>query len=78
MKTTANKVWFKLSRQSSPYNPSLKWHVEYYRENKTLLASQYFKTRKEAQANIDCTIEQGIAGFPIGDRLPYTTYEQLP
>ena len=56
----------------------MKWHVEYYQYDKTRSSSEYFRTQKEAQWNIDNSINRGHRGFPIGDKMAYTEYRQLP
>ncbi len=72
-----DKTFYTVTRETSKYNKYMKWHLQYYRENKTLLASQWFKTQKEAIARVDHSIWRGKQGFPIGNRMSYTDYEPL-
>ena len=72
-----NKAYYTLKRETSKYNKYMKWHVEYYRDDKTLLASDWFKTQKAAKQNIELSIYRGKKGFPIGDRMSFTEYEEL-
>ena len=77
MTKTFGKVFYTLKRETSKYNKYMKWHVEYYREDKTLNASEWFKTRKEAKQNIDHSIWRGQKGFPIGNSMSFTEYTPL-
>jgi len=72
-----NKAYYTLKRETSKYNKYMKWHVQYYRYDKTPLASNWFKTQKEAQYHVDHSIWRGKQGFAIGDRISFTEYEEL-
>ena len=74
---TLNKVFYTLKRETSQYNKYMKWHVGYYRDNKTTLASMWFRTQCEAQADVDRSISRGKKGFLIGDRISFTEYSAL-
>ena len=78
MEKTHDKAYYTLKRETSKYNKYMKWHVQYYRFDKSLLSSIYFKTRKLAQYNIERSISRGSHGFPIGNRMTYTSYSELP
>jgi len=74
MKECHNKAFYKLKRETSQYNKYMKWHVEYFREDGSLLYSDWFKTEREGKANIEHSIWRGRQGFPIGDSMNYTEY----
>ena len=72
-----NKAYYTIKRETSKYNKHMKWHVEFYRDDKTPLASEWFKTQKQAQWCIDHSIWRGKQGFPIGNHISYTEYLPL-
>jgi len=74
---TINKVYYTIKRETSKYNKYMKWHLELYHEDKSLLSSEYCKTRKLAQNIIDRAIDRGRKGFPIGNRLSYSEYFEM-
>lgn len=77
-KENHNKRFWEIRRETSQYNKYMKWHVLFYRADKTELASQWFKTEKKAQGCVEDSIRRGKEGFPIGNMMSYTTYEKLP
>ncbi len=72
-----NKAFYQIKRETSKYNKYMKWHLELFRENKTLLSSEYFRTEREALASIERSKQTGKEGFPIGDHLSYTDYTEM-
>ena len=70
-------VFYEIKRETSKYNKYMKWHVSMFREDKSLLSSEHFKTQKEAISSIDRAKWRGQRGFPIGDKLFYTNYEEV-
>ncbi len=73
-KESHNVAYYELLRETSKYNKYMRWHVKYYLENKTLVASDWFKTEREAQESIETAIYRGRQGFPIGKMLSFTEY----
>ncbi len=73
-----SKVFYTIKRETSKYNKYMKWHLELFREDKTLLSSEYTKTQKEAKRIIERAVNSGKRGFPIGNRMTYTNYYPLP
>jgi len=72
-----NTAYYTVKRETSEYNKYMKWHVLFYREDRTLLSSQHFKTQKDAQYCITHAIWKGQQGFPIGNHLSFTKYQVL-
>ncbi len=77
MKESHNEGFWEIKRETSQYNKYMKWHVLFYHADKTEYCSQWFKTEKQAQWCVDHSIWRGKKGFPIGDTMSYTTYQQL-
>ena len=69
-----NKAYYTLKRETSKYNKYMKWHLEYFREDGSLLSSEYFKTKNAATISLNNAVLRGQQGFPIGDRLSFTNY----
>ncbi len=69
-----NVGYYEFKRETSKYNKYMKWHVVYYLDDKTPLASDWFRTEREAQESIEKAIYRGKAGFPIGEMMSYTEY----
>lgn len=66
---------YELRRETSQYNKYMKWRVIfYYSIGGTILASDYFRTRREAEYRIERMIRQGKEGFPIGNKIIYSDY----
>jgi len=61
-------IKFKIIRRTSAYNKYIKWFRECYREDKTLLSSSGYRTRKEAE-NFGL-----LDKMPIGNRIVITHY----
>lgn len=72
-----NKGFIELRRETSKYNKYMKWRVITYREDMTLLASEYYRTRKKAEQHIETSVFRGKHGFPIGNRLSFTDYTMI-
>ena len=72
-----NKGFYEIKRETSKYNKYMKWHLIFYREDKSMLASEYFRTEKEARASVEHSIWRGAQGFPIGNRMSYTSYQAI-
>ena len=77
MKNSFNKLSYTAKRETSQYNKYMKWHLECFRADNSLLSSQYFKTQKEMNQHIDRMIYSGKKGFPIGNHLSFTEYTQI-
>lgn len=54
---------YKLDRESSPYNPRLRWHVRYFTDKGECYASQYFTTKQLAELDVEWTIKAGGDAF---------------
>ena len=76
MENSFNKCSYTAKRETSQYNKRMKWHLECFREDKSLLSSQYFKTQKEMILYIDHMKQRGRSGFPIGNHVSFTEYTQ--
>lgn len=61
-----------IKRETSKYNKYMKWHVEFFRKDGSLLSSQYERTRKDAEG-LFTTHEMGYGG----DKLLITTYKLI-
>ena len=77
MDNSHDKCFFKIERETSKYNKYMKWHLIYYREDMSVLASHFTKTEREAMENVKQSKEIGERGFPIGNRITYTTYDEI-
>ena len=71
-----DKIYYQLKRETSKYNKYMKWHLSYFREDKSLLSSDWFRTEKSAQSAIELANWNAKRGFPIGDKIIF--YEYLP
>jgi Uri superfamily endonuclease len=76
MKKVYNKAYYNIKRETSQYNKFMKWHVQYYHDNMELLSSEWFKTQREAIANVEKSKWTGARGFPIGNHMSYTEYTE--
>jgi hypothetical protein len=72
-----NKAFVSLKRETSKYNKYMKWHVEYFRDDMSPLASQWYKTQTQAEQAIETSIWKGQKGFHIGNRISYTEYHRI-
>ena len=77
MEKSFNKISYIAKRETSQYNKYMKWHLECFRADNSLLSSQHFKTQKEMNWHIDQMIYSGKRGFPIGNHLSFTEYMQI-
>ena len=77
MEKSFNKLSYTAKRETSEYNKYMKWHLELFRDDKSRLASQYFKTQNEMNRHIDRMVYRGKKGFPIGNHLSFTEYTQI-
>jgi len=74
MKESHNTIYYEIVRETSKYNKSIKWFYRTYLHDGTPASSCGYKTQKGAQAVHDRAVDIGKRGFPIGDRMSYTTY----
>ena len=69
-----NRAFYEIIREGSKYNSYIKWYVRTYQSDMILISSFGYRTRKEAEFEVERMICQGKQGFPIGDYLSYTDY----
>lgn len=71
-------VFYKITRETSKYNKRMKWHIVFTTKDGSVFSSDWEPTQKEAIATVELAKWNGKRGFPIGDRIFYTDYEELP
>ena len=76
-KESINKAYYEIIRENSKYNKYIKWYLKVYRWDKIIISSQGFKTKNEANYEVEKMIYQGKQGFPIGNMMSYTEYSCL-
>jgi hypothetical protein len=76
VKYSNNIAFYEIRRETSTYNKYMKWHLLFYREDRTTLSSEWGRTRKEVEAALAHAKEIGETGFPIGSTVSYTTYKE--
>ncbi len=73
METETQIIKFEIKRESSQYNKYLKWHIICYREDGSMLSSEYTTTKKIAYQKV-CNDKKPL---PIGNRLVKTNYVEI-
>lgn len=76
MEKSHNTVKYEIVREDSQYNKRIKWYLKNYRADGSISSSLGFKTRREAEEQVQSDIYRGEAGFHIGNRIAYTEYVQ--
>lgn len=71
MEKTYQTIKYQITRKTSKYNKYMKWHIECFRSDGTVLSSDYAKTRKEAEMRVSDPVQP----LPVGNRLLFTHYE---
>ena len=56
MKEIHNKGFWEIRRETSKYNKYMKWHILFYDDQMQILASDWTKTKKEAQQKVETAI----------------------
>jgi hypothetical protein len=70
-----NLLEWSVSRKTPEYG-RMKWNLAYWRIDGTRLSSEWFKTKREALDSVARAVWRGKKGFPIGNRMSYTTYKE--
>ena len=71
---TKQKIYFKILRETSPYNKYIKWYANTYRDKEGIILTSSFgyRTQKEARTSF-----KKPEMLPVGDRLLDTEYIEL-
>lgn len=64
---------YKVVRRNSPYNKYIKWFVETYREDGTLISSCGYRTERLARESV--TPDKYT--FPIGNKLVHVELQEI-
>lgn len=67
-----NTINYKIVRRTSPYNKYIKWFRECYAEDGRLIASEGYKTEKEARDT-----GGSVHRLPVGNRILETTCQEI-
>ena len=73
MEETTQVIKYQIVRRTSDYNKYIKWFVECFRYDGSLLSSTGYKTRKDAKSSV----RETSRSIPIGNRLVKTIYQEL-
>ena len=73
MKKIHQTIKYRITRKTSKYNKYMKWHIECFRSDGTILSSDYAKTQKEAKMRVSNPSKP----LPIGIELLFTHYESI-